>query len=48
MALMVARSAGLVTIVISLILSLAESTEFSRLARLGWVVDGADRPDPGL
>ena len=41
MTLMVARSAGLVTIVISLILSLAESPEYSRLARLGWVVGGA-------
>ena len=41
MALMVARSAGLVTIVLSLILSFAESPEFSRLARLGWVGGGA-------
>jgi Trk K+ transport system NAD-binding subunit len=41
MALMVARSAGLVTIVISLILSLADSAEFSRLTRLGLVVGGA-------
>jgi hypothetical protein len=40
MTLMVARSAGLVTIVISLILSLGGSGEFSRLARLGWVIGG--------
>jgi hypothetical protein len=41
MALMVARSAGLVAIVLSLILSFAESPEFSRLARLCWVGGGA-------
>jgi hypothetical protein len=35
MTLMVARSAGLVTILISLILSFGGSGEFSRLARLG-------------
>jgi len=40
MTLMVTRSAGLVTIVISLILSLGGSGEFSRLARLGWVIGG--------
>lgn len=40
MTLMVARSAGLVTIVISLILSFGGSGEFSRLARLGWVIGG--------
>lgn len=41
MMLMVARSAGLVTILISLILSLAESGELSRLTRLGWLAGGA-------
>jgi hypothetical protein len=40
MMLMIARSAGLVTIVISLILSFAGNAEFSRLVRLGWVVGG--------
>jgi hypothetical protein len=38
---MVARSAGLVTIVLSLILSMAGSGELSQLARLGWVLGGA-------
>jgi len=41
MMLMVARSAGLVTILISLIISFAESGELSRLTRLGWLVGGA-------
>jgi hypothetical protein len=41
MALMVARSAGLVTIVISLILSFASSGEMDRLTRLGWLTGGA-------
>jgi hypothetical protein len=40
-ALMVARSAGFVTILISLIISFAESGDVSRLARLGWLVGGA-------
>lgn len=41
MILMVARSAGVVTIVISLILSFADSGELSRLARVGWLAGGA-------
>ena len=41
MALMVARSAGFVTILISLIISFAESGDVSRLTRLGWLVGGA-------
>lgn len=41
MILMVARSAGIVTILISLILSFAENGEISRLVRLGWMAGGA-------
>lgn len=41
MALMVARSAGLITIIISLILSFATQNDISRLMRLGWVAAGS-------
>jgi hypothetical protein len=41
MLLMVLRSAGMVTIVISLIFSFADKGDVSRLTRLGWLVGGA-------